>query len=70
MADFKCKKCGKDLNLRRHTSTYVEADKKFRVKEAMCCGDYMEEIYDLDEEIKVPNIERTEPSLRKNFNNN
>ena len=61
MAKFICKKCKKEKELKKQTLTLIK--KKWMVKEALCkCGKYME----CNTEKGMPNIIRTEPSLKKN----
>ena len=62
MTIYKCD-CGKE-NRALHKTTTVFRDGKWVVKQAECsCGKYMK--CEEPTEIEVPNIIRTEPTLRK-----
>tara|TARA_R110000744_G_C19231271_1_gene548210 strand:+ start:611 stop:799 length:189 start_codon:yes stop_codon:yes gene_type:complete len=59
MTEYKCK-CGKTKELRKATIVYIE--KEWKTLEALCkCGKYM----DCKTEKGIPNLIRTEDSLRK-----
>ena len=60
MTEYKCK-CGNTKELLKATIVFIE--KEWQTKEALCkCGKYME----CKTEKGIPNLIRTEDSLRKN----
>ena len=67
MAEYKCK-CGKTKKILKATIAYIKGEYEFyrytwETKEALCkCGKYM----DCKTEKGMPNLIRTEDTLRKN----